>query len=364
MGGSSSSAPRRGHDGSRVVLARARRRVVPALGTAPTLAGRGEGDSGRMRCLTPCGRAAGRRAHQWPYDAGTIAAAPGVRRRGWRCGGARRGCSRYRRSRLRAPGGSGVVTAQRHLTYRALAVAEPFGGAPSPRLEWDRDRSRPGRRAGYRTRSWGGVRPRRRVRVETRDGSARAATTRCCWHSVLDPEPALPGCTDLRRVARRPGGLWRRSSRSSRCRAASLWHRGRFRGRRGCCRCTRVRAPDRAGRMAGASGSTWRGRAGDARIRAAGRFGAGREHRRSLGGSRGPASVRGRASFARGGRRKASYVAGAGGHACRRPRGRASRATRTVPCRAFPARRRWLRARRRGTGACAGWGRACGQPVT
>jgi sulfide:quinone oxidoreductase len=29
-----------------------------------------------------------------------------------------------------------VLTAQRHLTYRALAVAEPFGGAASPRFEW------------------------------------------------------------------------------------------------------------------------------------------------------------------------------------------------------------------------------------
>ena len=30
----------------------------------------------------------------------------------------------------------GVLTAQRYVTYRALAVAEPFGGAPPPRYEW------------------------------------------------------------------------------------------------------------------------------------------------------------------------------------------------------------------------------------
>jgi sulfide:quinone oxidoreductase len=30
-----------------------------------------------------------------------------------------------------------VLTASRHLTYRALSVAEPFGGDPAPRYDWD-----------------------------------------------------------------------------------------------------------------------------------------------------------------------------------------------------------------------------------
>ena len=31
-----------------------------------------------------------------------------------------------------------VLTPSRHLTYRALSVAEPFGGDPTPRFEWER----------------------------------------------------------------------------------------------------------------------------------------------------------------------------------------------------------------------------------
>jgi sulfide:quinone oxidoreductase len=31
-----------------------------------------------------------------------------------------------------------VLTASRHFTYRALSVAEPFGGDPAPRLDWER----------------------------------------------------------------------------------------------------------------------------------------------------------------------------------------------------------------------------------
>src|SRR5215213_7924110 len=31
-----------------------------------------------------------------------------------------------------------VLTASRHLTYRALSVAEPFGGDPAPRYDWER----------------------------------------------------------------------------------------------------------------------------------------------------------------------------------------------------------------------------------
>ena len=55
-----------------------------------------------------------------------------------------------------------VLTATRHLTYRALSVAEPFGGDPAPRYDWQfiaRDRGvrlDPGhawRRCGWRTGS-------------------------------------------------------------------------------------------------------------------------------------------------------------------------------------------------------------------
>src|SRR5215210_4233592 len=30
-----------------------------------------------------------------------------------------------------------VITATRYLTYRALSVAEPFGGDPAPRFDWE-----------------------------------------------------------------------------------------------------------------------------------------------------------------------------------------------------------------------------------
>ena len=31
-----------------------------------------------------------------------------------------------------------MLTASRHITYRALSVAEPFGGDPAPRYDWER----------------------------------------------------------------------------------------------------------------------------------------------------------------------------------------------------------------------------------
>ena len=39
-----------------------------------------------------------------------------------------------------------VLTATRHLTYRALSVAEPFGGDPAPRYDWQFIAARPRRR--------------------------------------------------------------------------------------------------------------------------------------------------------------------------------------------------------------------------
>jgi sulfide:quinone oxidoreductase len=60
-----------------------------------------------------------------------------------------------------------VLTASRHFTYRALSVAEPFGGDPAPRLDWERI----ARDRGFR---WipdivDAVRPDARV-LDTRDG--------------------------------------------------------------------------------------------------------------------------------------------------------------------------------------------------
>jgi sulfide:quinone oxidoreductase len=82
-----------------------------------------------------------------------------------------------------------VLTAGRHLTYRALSVAEPFGADPSPRYEWPeiaRDR-------GVR---WipdvvVGVRPDAR-QIDTRDGPP------VHYDALLlalgaQPKPALPG---------------------------------------------------------------------------------------------------------------------------------------------------------------------------
>jgi len=82
-----------------------------------------------------------------------------------------------------------VLTAARHLTYRALSVAEPFGGDPPPRYEWERI----ARDRGVR---WIpdvllAVRPEARE-LDARDGPPVA------YDALLlalgaQPEPALPG---------------------------------------------------------------------------------------------------------------------------------------------------------------------------
>lgn len=82
-----------------------------------------------------------------------------------------------------------VLTASRHLTYRALSVAEPFGGDPAPRYDWERI----ARDRGVR---WipdvlEAVRPDARD-LDTRDGPP------IHYDAVLlalgaRPEPALPG---------------------------------------------------------------------------------------------------------------------------------------------------------------------------
>jgi sulfide:quinone oxidoreductase len=82
-----------------------------------------------------------------------------------------------------------VLTAQRTLTYRPLAVAEPFGGAPAPRCEWSaiaRDR-------GVR---WipdvvVGVRAEARE-IETRDGPPVRYDALLLALGAIS-EPALPG---------------------------------------------------------------------------------------------------------------------------------------------------------------------------
>jgi sulfide:quinone oxidoreductase len=82
-----------------------------------------------------------------------------------------------------------VLTAQRHLTYRALTVAEPFGGAPPPRIQWSdiaRDR-------GVR---WipdvvVGARPDARE-IDTRDGPPVSYDALLLALGAR-PEPALPG---------------------------------------------------------------------------------------------------------------------------------------------------------------------------
>ena len=61
-----------------------------------------------------------------------------------------------------------LLTPGRYLTYRALSVAEPFGGAAAPHFEWDaitRDRG-----VRWIQDAVAGVRPDER-RIETRDGT-------------------------------------------------------------------------------------------------------------------------------------------------------------------------------------------------
>jgi sulfide:quinone oxidoreductase len=82
-----------------------------------------------------------------------------------------------------------VVTAQRHLTYRALSVAEPFGGAPPPRLQWcaiARDRG-----VALIPDVVTAVRPEAHE-VETRDGPAVRYDALLLALGAV-PEPALPG---------------------------------------------------------------------------------------------------------------------------------------------------------------------------
>ena len=82
-----------------------------------------------------------------------------------------------------------VLTASRHLTYRALSVAEPFGGDPAPRHEWSASPATVG--------SAGSPTPSKRC-VPTRASSRpamvrRSATTRCCWRSARGPGPHCRG---------------------------------------------------------------------------------------------------------------------------------------------------------------------------
>jgi sulfide:quinone oxidoreductase len=82
-----------------------------------------------------------------------------------------------------------VLTASRHLTYRALSVAEPFGGDPAPRYEWERM----ARDRGVR---WipdvlEAVRPDAHE-LDTRDGPAVPYDALLLALGAR-PEPALPG---------------------------------------------------------------------------------------------------------------------------------------------------------------------------
>jgi sulfide:quinone oxidoreductase len=82
-----------------------------------------------------------------------------------------------------------VVTPGRYLTYRALSVAEPFGGAPAPRFEWAaiaRDRG-----VRWVQDALTGVRPGER-RIETRDGPPLAYDALLLALGAR-PLPALPG---------------------------------------------------------------------------------------------------------------------------------------------------------------------------
>jgi len=81
-----------------------------------------------------------------------------------------------------------MLTASRHLTYRALSVVEPFGGDPAPRYDWERI----ARDRGVR---WipdvvQAVRPDRRE-LETRDGRPVAYDALLLALGAR-PEPALP----------------------------------------------------------------------------------------------------------------------------------------------------------------------------
>jgi len=82
-----------------------------------------------------------------------------------------------------------VLTAARHVTYRALSVAEPFGGEPAPRYDWEQITHDRGVR-------WipdvvQAVRPRARE-LDTRDGPPVGYDALLLALGAR-PEPALPG---------------------------------------------------------------------------------------------------------------------------------------------------------------------------
>jgi sulfide:quinone oxidoreductase len=82
-----------------------------------------------------------------------------------------------------------VVTAKRYLTYRALSVAEPFGGAGPPRYEWSAIAH--DRRVQLIPDMVVAVRPGER-RVETRDGAPVHYDALLLALGAV-AEPALPG---------------------------------------------------------------------------------------------------------------------------------------------------------------------------
>jgi sulfide:quinone oxidoreductase len=82
-----------------------------------------------------------------------------------------------------------VITATRYLTYRALSVAEPFGGGSVPRFDWEQIT----RERGVRWISGvvAGVRPETRE-LDTRDGPA-VPYDALLLSLGCRPQPALPG---------------------------------------------------------------------------------------------------------------------------------------------------------------------------
>ena len=82
-----------------------------------------------------------------------------------------------------------VLTASRHLTYRALSVAEPFGGDPAPRYEWERITRDRGVR--WIPDALEAVRPDSRE-LDTRDGPPVRYDALLLALGAR-PEPALPG---------------------------------------------------------------------------------------------------------------------------------------------------------------------------
>jgi sulfide:quinone oxidoreductase len=82
-----------------------------------------------------------------------------------------------------------VLTASRHLTYRALSVVEPFGGDPTPRFEWEhiaRDRG-----VRWITDTVEGIRTGSQE-VLTRDGPAVRYDALLLALGAR-PQPAIPG---------------------------------------------------------------------------------------------------------------------------------------------------------------------------